>query len=95
MPLDKLKDALKKTRDVLNMRVEDVFVPGRTLETCDLEILEEALIAADVGIEVTEEIIEAMKSAARAQKMPPGGPLEMLESELLCMLEGAENLEPW
>ncbi|MGC9315803.1 MAG: signal recognition particle receptor subunit alpha, partial [bacterium] len=65
MAFDKLKRALTKTREVLNTRVEDIFVPGRTLEAEDLEELEEALIAADIGVEATESIIEHMMSASR------------------------------
>jgi len=95
MPLSKLKKALEKTRDILNTRVEDIFVPGKTLEEMDLECLEEALIAADIGMETTEIIVEHMKTAARQKKMPVGGPLELLEGEIKGMVANYETPEPW
>ncbi len=95
MPIDKLKEALAKTRSFLNTRVEDIFVPGRTLENDDLEQLEEVLIAADVGVVASDKIIEHLKSAARAQKIPSGGPLELLEREVRGMLESADTIGKW
>jgi len=95
MAFNKFKKALRKTRDILNTRVEDMFVPGKTLEEDDLELLEEALIAADIGIETTEMIIEHMKTASRHQKIPPGGPLELLENQIMGMLDDKLTKEPW
>ncbi len=95
MALDKLKKALGKTRSILNTRVEDLFVPGKTLEEEDLELLEEALIVADVGVEATENIIEHLKVAAREQKIPPGGPLAILETEIRKMVDEYEDPAPW
>jgi len=95
MAFDKLKKALTKTREVLNTRVEDLFVPGRTLEAGDLEELEEALIAADIGVEATESIIEHMMSASRKNKIPAGGVVKLLEAELKSMVENYQDAEPW
>jgi len=95
MAFDKLKKALTKTREVLNTRVEDLFVPGRTLEAGDLEELEEALIAADIGVEATDSIIEHMMSASRKNKIPTGGLVKLLETELKSMVEHYQDAEPW
>jgi fused signal recognition particle receptor len=95
MAFDKLKRALSKTRDLLNTRVEDLFVPGRTLEAEDLEDLEEALIAADIGVETTESIIEHMKSASRDNKLPAGGVIELLENELKAMVAKYQGASAW
>lgn len=95
MAFDKFKKALRKTRDLLNTRVEDIFVPGRTLEEDDLEELEEALIAADIGIDTTEKIIEHMKSASRQNRIPSGGVIELLEKELMAIVENYQEASPW
>ena len=95
MAFDKLKSALKKTRKVLNTRVEDLFVPGRTLEPEELEELEEALIAADVGVESAERIVQQMKDAARSENMPAGGPMELLEEEVENMLAEIKSPARW
>lgn len=95
MAFDKLKRALSKTRDLLNTRVEDLFVPGRTLEAEDLEDLEEALIAADIGVETTENIIEHMKEASRQNRLPAGGVMELLENELKAMVAKYQGASSW
>ncbi len=95
MAFDKFKKALSKTRDLLNTRVEDIFVPGRTLEEDDLEELEEALIAADIGIDTTEKIIEHMKSASRQNRIPPDGVVELLEKELMAIVENYQGASSW
>ncbi|MCK5833042.1 signal recognition particle-docking protein FtsY [bacterium] len=76
------KEALKKTRKLLNTRVEDLFVAGRTLEIDELEDLEEVLISSDVGVETSSEIVEHMKEVARANKIPEGGAKQLLKSEI-------------
>lgn len=95
MAFNKFKKALSKTRDLLNTRVEDLFMPGRTLEEDDLEELEEALIAADIGVETTENIIEHMKSASRQYRVPAGGLIELLEKELQEIVDEYQETSRW
>jgi fused signal recognition particle receptor len=95
MAFDIFKKALKKTRELLSTRVEDIFVPGKTLETKDLDLLEEALIAADVGMDATEDIIEHMKVAAREQKIPAEGVLALLEDEVRKMVAAIPKRGLW
>ncbi len=87
MVFDKIKQALGKTRELLNTRIEDIFVPGRTLEAEELDELEEILISADVGVEASSEIVEQMRSVARANKIPAGGPRELLRDEIAKLIE--------
>ncbi|HHS50179.1 MAG TPA: signal recognition particle-docking protein FtsY [candidate division Zixibacteria bacterium] len=82
MAFETFKKALEKTRKLLNTRVEDIFVAGRTLEEDELEELEEALIASDVGVDAASNIVEHMKSVARANKIPEGGPMALLRDEV-------------
>lgn len=89
------KRALEKTRKLLSTRVEDLFVPGRTLELDDIEIIEEALISADVGVVSTEKIIERLKKASRDKKMPTGGVVELLENEILEILKSMQSDNGW
>jgi len=91
--INRLKSALKKTRDVLNTRVEDIFVPGRTLEIEELEDLEEALIAADLGIEAAERIVDDLKKSSRKQSFT--NPLTLLEEEIEGILSEHNNSGKW
>ena len=48
--LDKLKKGLQKTARVLSLR------------SMNLDELEESLLLADVGVQITDEIVQTMKS---------------------------------
>jgi len=91
MAYSKIKKALEKTRKLLNTRIEDIFVAGRTLESIELEELEEVLISADVGVEAATEIADHMKAVARANMMPDGGPVELLRREIGNMISDLEK----
>lgn len=54
----RLKSGLRKTRDLLNTDIEDLFTGGRRLDDDMLEALEERLITADVGVETTMTLVE-------------------------------------
>jgi fused signal recognition particle receptor len=91
--LDRFRDGLKRTRQVLNTPVEDLVRglegPGqdlarvlqtpvedvvrgrRLLEAADLEAVEEALIAADLGMPAVEEAIEVLRE--RSAEIARGG----------------------
>ncbi|HAO23065.1 MAG TPA: signal recognition particle-docking protein FtsY, partial [Desulfobacteraceae bacterium] len=51
--LDRLKNGLAKTREILNTDIEDLFKGGQKLDGSTLEQLEEILITADVGVQTT------------------------------------------
>ncbi len=91
MALNMIKKALEKTRSLLNTRVEDLFVAGRTLEDDELEALEEILVSSDVGVEAAGDIVDHIKAVARANRMPSGGPIELLHEEIKGMVSGFEG----
>lgn len=62
--LKKLKDGLAKTRQALGQKIAEV-VAGKRIDAATLEELEGALLAADVGVSATEEIIATLKKASR------------------------------
>jgi fused signal recognition particle receptor len=62
---ERLRQGLARTRQVLEMPVEDVFRNRRPLTAEDLEALEAALLAADLGVEATREAIELLKARSR------------------------------
>lgn len=61
---DRLKEGLKKTKDNLIGKVEAIFT-GKKIDAATLEELEEALIAADVGVKATAEIVDFLKVKAK------------------------------
>lgn len=62
---DKLKRGLGKTADKIN----NVFINFRKVDEELFEELEDALIMSDVGVETTEEIIEALRYRVKKEKI--------------------------
>jgi fused signal recognition particle receptor len=64
---DKLKLGLEKTRRGLNTNIEDIFSSGKVDEE-RLEELEETLIASDVGVKASMEIVEHLRERGQSVK---------------------------
>lgn len=58
---EKVTQGLKKTRDALLGQVAAVFQRGRDLSPEDFEVLEAALLRADVGPATTDKILDGVK----------------------------------
>jgi fused signal recognition particle receptor len=69
--LDRLKAGLARTREALNTPVEDLVRGRRPLEPADLDAMEEALLAADLGLPAVSEAMETLR--ARSGKIAGGG----------------------
>ncbi|HEX6739768.1 MAG TPA: signal recognition particle receptor subunit alpha, partial [Vicinamibacteria bacterium] len=63
--LDRFKKGLSRTRDILNADVGDLMRGRRPLEESDLEALEEALIAADLGLPAVQDCMEVVRARSR------------------------------
>jgi fused signal recognition particle receptor len=67
--LDKLKGALRKTRDILLTDVRTLFVPGRQINDQFLTELEERFLAADIGVHNAERIVAEVRDRWRLGKI--------------------------
>jgi fused signal recognition particle receptor len=65
--LQKFRKGFAKTVSAISSRTHGIF-GGRQIDASSLETLEEALFAADFGVETTGEILEEIKEAARKDK---------------------------
>src|SRR4051812_18501622 len=61
---DRLKEGLSKTRKALAEKVSVAMAAGSVLEPATLEELEAGLLTADLGAEVTGELLEQLRRAA-------------------------------
>ncbi len=88
---EKLKAGLAKTKEAIFRQVNDVFKHFVKVDEDMLEELEEVLIAADVGIGPTEEIIETLRDRIKEKRISdPNDAREELMSILRDMIgEGA------
>src|SRR5947207_3051131 len=67
--LDKLKGALRKTKEVLNTDVRTLFIPGRQIDDAFLTDTEEKLIRADMGVANVTRIIGDIRERWRLGKI--------------------------
>ncbi|HEY8748189.1 MAG TPA: signal recognition particle-docking protein FtsY [Tepidisphaeraceae bacterium] len=66
---DKLKGALRKTREVMFTDVRTLFVPGRQINDEFLNELEEKFLQADMGVNNVERIITEIRDRWRLGKI--------------------------
>jgi fused signal recognition particle receptor len=78
---DRMKDAVSRTRDSLGERIESVIALTREVDESALEDLEMSLIASDLGVTTTTEIIDALREHAKRQQIRDGAELKDLLKE--------------
>ncbi len=92
----RLQAGLKRTKEQLVGRLAQVLQPGRRIDEALLSELEEVLITADVGVEATLEIVQALKDRAAARGLQDSaavlGVLKEILKERLRPAEGTLNL---
>ena len=99
--LDRLRAGLGRTRDVLTMPVEDLVRGRRPLDAGSLESIEEALLAADMGLPAVEQAMQVLR--AQSGRIAVGGASAMrsvLREEIrrsLTLPPGVESFStrPW
>jgi fused signal recognition particle receptor len=65
---EKLKQGLKKTAQLLNTDIRDLFkAEGRLVDEAFLDELFEMLIKTDMGVEAAQEIVEEIRTSFRAR----------------------------
>lgn len=88
----RFRRAVAATRDNLSERLDTVFQGLKTIDENLLEELEEALIAADIGVVTTQQILETVRRGIARKQI---GDLEALKqaikTELLRILRASEN----
>ena len=78
---EKIRQGLKKTKDNLGSALSNIFSGGRKVDEATLEELEEALILADMGVNLTMEVMEELRVKLRKEKIEDGdAALECLKS---------------
>ena len=92
--LKKLRGKLSKTRENLTDKISRALKAHKTLDEGLLEELEEILIAADVGVDTTSKILEAVKERARKEKKESSAHIqEFLREAMLDTLTDTNRSE--
>jgi fused signal recognition particle receptor len=85
---DRMKDAVSRTRDSLGERIESVIALTREVDESALEDLEMSLIASDLGVTTTAEIIEALRERAKRKQIRDGAELrDLLKEQIKNILD--------
>ena len=88
----KFKEGLAKTVSAISSRTHGIF-GGRAIDASSLATLEEALFAADFGVETTAEILREIKSATRTDRALEGREAAAIGAEVLRRaLKGSEGV---
>jgi len=85
--LDRLKESVSKTRSQIAARVEGLFTFGKKIDPAVLKQLENALLAADIGVRTTREVLEAVREKVDRQTLSDSGELKAeLKRQLLARM---------
>lgn len=79
--VDRMKQAVTRTRESLSSRLEGVLALTRTVDEEDFEELEAALLTSDLGLPTTTAILEQLRDRARRQDIAGGEELRVLLKE--------------
>ncbi len=85
---DRMKQAVSRTRDNLNERIETVIALTREVDESTLEDLEVSLLSSDLGVTTTMEVIDALRERAKRKQIRDGAELkELLKEQLKAILD--------
>src|SRR5450432_3387988 len=88
--LDRMKEAVTRTRENLSERIEEVVSFGKEIDRATLDDLEATLIGADLGSTTTHEILEKLRDKADRKQIKDVVELKrLLKEEILAILSAA------
>ncbi len=92
--LDRMKEAVTRTRENLSERIEEVVSFGKEIDRNTLDDLEATLIGADLGTTTTQEILGKLRDKADRKQIKDVNELKrLLKEEILSILDQA-NARP-
>jgi fused signal recognition particle receptor len=90
--LDRMKEAVTRTRENLSERIEEVVSLGKEIDRSTLDDLEATLLSADLGTTTTNEILGKLRDKADRKQIKNVDELKrLLKEELLAILNTANT----
>src|SRR5512135_2809410 len=90
--LDRMKQAVQRTRENLAERIEDVVSIGKEIDRSTLDDLEGTLLGADLGTTTTQEVLQKLRDKADRKQIKDIDELKrLLKEELLAILVSADS----
>src|SRR6266850_3801294 len=93
---ERFRQGLERTRDILNADVVDLARGQRPLDPKDLEAIEEALIAADLGLPAVQDAMDVLRQ--RSSQLWTQGPPAMravLREEVRKAVDCRSDVRPF
>ena len=91
---DKIAQGLKKTRESMGKRIDEMFHAFSVIDEALFEELEETLILSDVGVATSEKICKELRTRVKKQGVTdPAEVRELLEQIIAEMLAGELELK--
>ncbi len=92
---ERMKQAVTRTRDGLQDKIDDILSLTQPIDTATLEQLETTLIAADIGATTAAEIIQQLRLQSVREQIHNGAELrKRLKAELMRVLESVQKPLP-
>ncbi len=90
--LQRMKEAVSRTRETLSERIGDVVAIGKEIDRGTLDDLEAALLAADLGTATTWAVLDSLREKVDRKQIGNVDELKrVLKGELLAILDTAEQ----
>jgi fused signal recognition particle receptor len=90
--LERLKESVSKTRTELAARVEQILTGDRPVDPAVLLQLETALLAADLGVRTTREVLAALRQQVNEHKLEGSAALKQeLKNQILRSLVASNS----
>jgi len=87
----RMREAVTRTRENFSTRINDIVALTREVDESSLEELETVLIMSDIGVQTTNEIIDALRERARKQAIEGGEELrELLKQQMVQILRAPQ-----
>jgi fused signal recognition particle receptor len=93
LKLSRLRDGLAKTRDSILGKVQTILTSRTTLTDGVFDEIEESLLAADVGVKITTQLVERARSRVRVERIYNPSTLHMiLREEIKNLLSNGQQI---
>jgi len=89
---DRMKEAVSRTRETLAERIEDIVALTHEVDESALEELEMSLLASDLGVGTSAEIVDALRARVKRHEVHNGAELKaLLKTEIQAILDAREE----
>ncbi len=92
MIFSKIKDSLKRTKDVMDLKINNIFANKKEINEI-IDDIEEMLILSDVGMKTSVKICDNLREALKGEKDKSEENIKRLLKEQLASILNVENNE--